>query len=128
MRTLLRACGLRGYAVLGFSRGASYALGWTLGHQAEMSGLVLVDQPPEHQRPGPGYVDFWSGLVYLGVPILNFMRREALEGLERDAEAVDFRPRLGELRLPVRVFAGRNPRATIPSDLPDTALGHEKAR
>jgi pimeloyl-ACP methyl ester carboxylesterase len=119
---VVEACDLRGYCVLGFSRGASYALGWSLEHQREMRGLILVDQPPVHQKPGPGYVDFWSALVYLGVPILNFMRRAALDGLAREATQVDFSPRLSQLRIPVAVFAGRNACAAIPSDLPDETL------
>lgn len=119
---VVREVGLEGYCVLGFSRGASYALGWTLAHQDEMAGLVLVDQPPVHQRPGPGYVDFWASLVYLGVPILNFMRRDALEGLERDAVEIDFKPRLGEIRVPTALFAGRNRGASIPSDLSDETI------
>jgi pimeloyl-ACP methyl ester carboxylesterase len=115
-------CGLTGYCVLGFSRGASYALGWSLLHHDEMAGLILVDQPPEHQRPTPGYVEFWSRFVYLGVPVLNFMRRSALEGLAREARQIDFVSRLPDLRIPVSIFAGRNRAAAIPSDLTDAAL------
>ena len=96
------------------------------GHVVALSfrgrGLIIVDQPPVHQRPGPGYVEFWSNLVYLGVPILNFMRRQALDGLERDAAEVSFYPQLSQLHLPVAVFVGRNKAANIPSDLPDAIL------
>jgi hypothetical protein len=63
-----------------------------------MRGLIIVDQPPVHQRLGPGDVDFWSNLVYLGIPMLNSMRRQALEGLERDAAEVNFCPQLSQLR------------------------------
>lgn len=114
---VVKHLGLKGYCVLGFSRGASYALGWALERQSEMSGLILVDQPPVHTKPGPGYVDYWSSLVYLGVPILNFMRIEALKGLERDAEQIDFSSRLRELKLPVAFFAGTNREAAIESNV-----------
>ncbi len=115
--------GLKEYCVLGFSRGASYALGWMLAHPRDMRGLILVDQPPVHVKPGPGYVDYWAGLNYLGVPILNFMRRSALEGLEREARDVDFSARLHELRIPVTFFAGRNQDAVIPSNVNDAIIG-----
>lgn len=65
---------------------------------------------------------FWSNLIYLGVPILNFMRREALEGLEKDAIEVDFTSQLSKLQIPVAVFMGRNKEARILSDLPDACL------
>ncbi|WP_019911951.1 alpha/beta fold hydrolase [Paenibacillus sp. HW567] len=115
-------CGLENYCVLGFSRGASYALGWSLQNQHQMKGLILVDQPPIHRSLSAEAVDFWSGLVYMQVPILNFMRREAIEGLGRDAREVDFTAQLSQLKLPVTLFAGRNPAAEIPSDISDETL------
>lgn len=122
MEAVVKGAGLTNYCVLGFSRGASYALGWALGHQQDMCGLILTDQPPVHIRPGPGYVDFWSNLVYLDVPIMNFMRKEALEGLARDAHDVDFSSLLHKLRIPVKLFAGRSKEARIPSDLSDEII------
>lgn len=116
---VVKHCRLADYCVLGFSRGASYALGWSLRHPEELSGLVLVDQPPVHVGADAAYVEFWSSLVYLGVPILNFMRRCALEGLARDAKPVDFSADLCRLRLPVALFVGRNRDAHIPSNLSD---------
>jgi pimeloyl-ACP methyl ester carboxylesterase len=116
---VLKHCQLSDYCVLGFSRGAAYALGWTLRHQEHMRGLILVDQPPVHVGADAAYVEYWSNLVYLWVPILNFMRREALEGLARDAKTVDFTTALGRLTLPVALFAGRDAEARIPSSLSD---------
>ncbi|HBW38041.1 alpha/beta fold hydrolase [Desulfosporosinus sp. BICA1-9] len=119
---VVKHCQLQNYCVLGFSRGASYALGWSFKNQQNMRGLILVDQPPIHSKPGLGYVDFWSNLVYLGVPLLNFMRRRALEGLERDAIEVDFSSRLSQLQIPVTFFVGRNKESKIPSDISDETL------
>lgn len=119
---VVRHCRFENYCVLGFSRGASYALGWSLEKQQNMLGLILVDQPPVHIKPGPGYVEFWSNFEYLGVPILNFMRAKALEGLERDADEVDFSSRLSQLHLPVTLFVGRDKESKIPSNISDEAL------
>ncbi len=121
IEAVVRHCRLHNYCVLGFSRGASYALDWSLQNQGDMRGLILVDQPPVHVKAGPGYVEFWSNLVYLGVPLLNFMRRMALEGLE-EATEIDFSSRLAQLKIPVAIFAGRNKEAKIPSELPDEIL------
>lgn len=117
IEAVVKRSGLKEYCVLGFSRGASYALGWSLSNQKDMRGLILVDQPPVHIRPAPGYADYWANLNYLGVPVLNFMRREALDGLERDAEEIDFSSSLGELDIPVALFAGKNKDAVIPSNI-----------
>ncbi|WP_438431940.1 alpha/beta fold hydrolase [Gorillibacterium sp. sgz500922] len=117
IQTVVEHCGLVKYAVLGFSRGGAYALGWTLRDQKNMRGLLLVDQPPIHRRVTEQAVEFWSELVYREVPILNFMRRDALEGLKREAAEVEFSSRLTELQLPVTVFAGTSGEAAIPSDI-----------
>lgn len=115
-------CKLENYIVLGFSRGASYALGWSLENHRKMCGLILVDQPPIHVRPGEGSVEYWSNLVYLDVPILNFMRKTALEGLRREADEVEFSSRLKELKIPVAFFVGRNKYSNIPSDITEEII------
>lgn len=119
---VVKHCQLQKYCVLGFSRGASYALGWSLENQQNMCGLILVDQPPIHVKLDSEYVEFWSKLEYLGIPILNFMRRSALEGLERDAEEVDFSSQLAQLRIPVTFFVGRSEETKIPSNVSDETL------
>lgn len=120
--TVVKHCQLENYCVLGFSRGAAYALGWSLENQQDMSGLILVDQPPIHSKLGPEHVKFWSSLEYLGVPILNFMRRTAIEALEKEAIEVDFSSRISQLQIPVTFFVGRNKEAIIPSDISDEIL------
>ncbi|MCO7124426.1 alpha/beta hydrolase [Sporolactobacillus shoreicorticis] len=110
------------YCVLGFSRGVSYALGWSLKNQQSMSGLILVDQPPLHSKPDSESVAFWANLEYLGVPILNFMRKTALEGLEREATQIDFSSQLSQLRIPVTFFVGKNKNSKIRSDISEEIL------
>ncbi|WP_058300930.1 alpha/beta fold hydrolase [Gorillibacterium timonense] len=114
--------GLKNYCLLGFSRGASYALGWTLQHQQEMKGLLLVDQPPVHINVSAEGLAFWTNLVYRGVPVLQVMRREALEGLHREAVTVDFAARLEELGLPVTLFVGKDEQSAVPSNLTEADL------
>ena len=73
-------------------------------------------------KPGPGYVEFWSNLVYLGIPILNFMRQTALEGLAEESISIDFSPQLSQLKIPVAFFVGRDKEAMIPSDISDEII------
>lgn len=122
INAVVNHCQLHNYCILGFSRGATYALGWALQNPQNIRGLILVDQPPIHTKPSLGYVEFWSNLAYLEIPILNFMRRIALEGLESDANEVDFSQKLSQLHIPVTLFVGRDKEAKIPTDLPDTTL------
>lgn len=113
---------LTNYIVLGFSRGAAYALGWSLRRQDQMRGFILVDQPPVHRAMSLETVEFWSSLVYQQVPLLNYIRREALQGMGREAREVDFSAQLPQLAIPVTLFAGRNPESMIPSDISDEVM------
>lgn len=119
---VVQHCELHEYVLLGFSRGASYALGWALRHQQELRKLILVDQAPLHRSLTPEAVNFWIGLTYQQVPILNYMRQEALEGLGREAEWVDYSLDLVDLSLPVILFEGGRKEGDIPSDLTEDIL------
>jgi len=122
IEAVISNCNLKNYCVLGFSRGAAYAIGWSLIHQQDMCGLILVDQTPIHRSVGKEALDFWSKLEYLQVPILNHMRLEALQGLANDADEVDFSEQLSKLHIPVALFVGRNAAAEIPSDISEETL------
>jgi pimeloyl-ACP methyl ester carboxylesterase len=122
IEAVVKHCKLKNYCVLGFSRGAAYSIAWSLGNQHDMCGLILVDQPPIHGKSGPNYVEFWSNFIYLEVPILNYMRLNALEGIDREALEVDFSSQLSQLMIPVNIFVGRNRDAKIPTDLRDSVL------
>ena len=119
---IVQYCGLRQYAMLGFSRGASYALGWVLHHQQEVSKLILVDQPPVHRSFTPEAVNFWIEFTYQNVPVLNHIRREALHGLGREAKFVDYTSDLGRLTLPVALFVGGRKEGDIPSNISEETL------
>lgn len=67
-------------------------------------------------------LEFWSSLVYQQVPLLNYIRREALQGMGREAREVDFSAQLPQLAIPVTLFAGRNPESMIPSDISDEVM------
>lgn len=118
IEAVVNHCKLENYCVLGFSRGASYAIAWSLKNQKNVSGLILVDQPPIHTKLSPENVKFWTDLEYLGVPILNFMHRKAIEGLGKEARKVDFSSEISQLNnIPVTLFVGKNKEAKIPSDI-----------
>ncbi|GLC31207.1 alpha/beta fold hydrolase [Clostridium omnivorum] len=122
IEAVVKHCELQNYCVLGFSRGASYALGWSLKNQKGISGLIIGDQPPVHNKLSPDQVEFWTSINYLGVPILNFMRRTAIEGLCKEAEQIDFSTQLSQLKIPVSIFIGRDNESKVPSNISDETL------
>lgn len=127
--TVVEHTGLRSFHLLGFSRGAAYAMAWALEHQPEhdLRGLILVDQAPVHRAIGPEQAEFWKQLVYRGLPITSVMRPEAIDGLAADAVEIGFADRLAELTVPVTLFQGRDTSSPIPSDLTDDTLATYRA-
>lgn len=122
IETVVKHCGLDDYWVLGFSRGGGYTLAWGLENQQHMRGLIVVDQPPVHEALSSQKVKFWKNLVYQEVPVTEYMRIRAFEGLGKEAKEISFLSRLPELNIPVTVFVGRNNNSRIKSDLTDSML------
>jgi pimeloyl-ACP methyl ester carboxylesterase len=120
--------GLKAYCVLGFSRGGAYALEWTLRDQDNMNGLIIVDQPPRHEALDAEKSNLWSTLIYRGIPVTNFIRHSAVEGLAREAKEIDFTSKLGLIQIPVTIFVGRGSDTNIPSDISEETLRKYKTQ
>ena len=103
--------------MLGFSRGVGCAIAYTLAHPDCVAGLILVDQPPIQNHWEPGTGDFWKNLVYRGIRVAGVIRPAAIDGLEREARAVEFWDRLPSIACPTLIMRGVNAGHPIPSDL-----------
>ena len=116
---VVEAAGIRKMVLLGFSRGVGYALGLArrVGHL--LAGVVLVDARPRHSAFPPGRADLWKAHRVEGHPVTDFIRPEALDGMEREAREVLFWEGLPGLSGPVLVLQGTSPTRTPPSNLDD---------
>ena len=116
------ASGLTHYCVVGFSRGAAYTLGWYFKNSKNIMGLILVDQAPIHRQIPEKSLEFWCNMNYRGVPVKNYMRNEAFEGLSKEAIEHDFTDELESITVPVRVFYGTSTKTDISSNLPSEVI------
>lgn len=116
---VVEASGLTNYCVVGFSRGAAYTLGWYFKNSRNIMGFILVDQAPIHRQISEKSLEFWCNMVYRGVPVKNYMRNEAFEGLSKEAVEHDFSDELDAITVPVRIFYGTSSQTDIPSNLPE---------
>ena len=116
---VVEAAGVRKMVLLGFSRGVGYALGFARRHRELLAGLVLVDARPRHSILPPGRADLWKAHRVEGRPVTDFIRPEALEGMEREAREVIFWDDLPGFAMPVLVLQGTSPTRTPPSNLDD---------
>ena len=118
IRSVVQACGLTDYCLLGFSRGAAYSLGWYLRKETSIAGMILVDQAPIHRSIPKESLAFWCNMIYQGIPVINHMRASAFEGLSRDSLEYDFTEELEQIEIPVKIFYGTSEEVEIPTNLP----------
>ncbi len=126
-RTVVEKLNLKDFVVIAFSRGVGYACGYVSKYPEKVKGLILVDHPPIHVKPGPGYADYWKNLIYLGNRISKYMRSYALDALEHEAREVIFWDALSQLEIPILLFRGTNKKSKIVSDLTgDDVVNYKK--
>lgn len=125
-RILLHA-GAEDLCLVGFSRGVGYALGYLAAHPGRVKGVVLMDAPPVHSRPGPGYVEYWREKEYLGHRIRDHWRPQAIEAMAREARDVHFPELLPDLDIPVLILRGTDPGSPVPSNLAEEDLAVYRA-
>ncbi|MCP4148586.1 MAG: alpha/beta hydrolase [bacterium] len=119
LRAVIKDAGVKKMCLLAFSRGVGHALGYILNNPDKVAGLIIVDQPPVHLKPWNGYADYWKKLVYLGRPLTDFMRPQALDLLEKEARHIVYWDKLNQIKVPVLLMRGVSKTAKIPSNLTD---------
>lgn len=117
LKTVIDELNIDKFVLIAFSRGVGYACGYVDKYPENVKGMIIVDHPPVHVKPYKGYAEYWKNLVYLGKPLIEYMRPEALDGLEREAREAAFWDTLSRLDIPIAVLRGTSTKSKIPSDL-----------
>jgi pimeloyl-ACP methyl ester carboxylesterase len=92
--------------VVAFSRGSSYALGYSLSAPAAVRGLVIGDYWARHVGLPAEMADRQLATVLRGVPMSERMPEHAVRGVVEESVEVPLWGRLGELECPVLVIRG----------------------
>jgi len=88
-------------AVVGFSRGSSYALGFALRHPRRVRALVIGDYEARHVGLGPSFVEASLKRRWNGRTMLERMPEHAIRGMQEESVEIPLWDRLGELTCPV---------------------------
>lgn len=104
---VIKHLGLNEIILMGFSRGASYTLGYALTHLDTIKGLILGDSPASHSQLRPEWVEFFSALPpWRGKSLSERMKTHAINGLQKDSKYVEFWDELNSIKCPVLVIRG----------------------
>lgn len=108
---------LNAFILMGFSRGVSYTLGYTLTNSDSIKGLILGDYPAYHSQLLPEWVEFFSSLPpWRGKSLSERMKLHALYGLQKDSKHVLFWDKLSSILCPVLVIRGGKHGAALSID------------
>ncbi len=98
---------LNNYRLFGYSRGASYALGFALKYPENVKALIIGDYPAIHSRLPETWVDMFVKLPpWHGLSTLERMSLSSLNMLQKDSKEVIFYDALKSLEIPMMIFKG----------------------
>lgn len=116
VEAVVEALGIDRFILFGFSRGASYALGYTLEHPKQIAGLILGDYPARHTRLPESFVDYFTALPpWRGKTALQRMPLHAISQIQKESVEVSFLNDLSQTKWPLLIFKGEG-RSTILTD------------
>lgn len=98
---------LKEFHIMGYSRGVSYTLGYSLQSLELIRGLIIGDYPPFHTKLPTGWAEYFSSQPpWRGKPISDRMKYHALEGIEKESHEVSFYDELKEINFPILIIRG----------------------
>jgi pimeloyl-ACP methyl ester carboxylesterase len=105
--------------LIAFSRGSSYALGYSLADPSRVRGLVVGDYMARHVGLPPEFAAHQLEVVIRGVPMRERMPEHAVLAVAEESVEVPLWDRLGELACPVLVVRGGRRSAIVTDDVAD---------
>jgi pimeloyl-ACP methyl ester carboxylesterase len=88
-------------SVVAFSRGSSYALGFSLRHPEAVRALVVGDYEARHIGLPPSFVEYSMATEWRGLPMRSRMPEHAVRAVQEESVEVPLWDRLAELACPI---------------------------
>ena len=114
IEAVVQDLGIGAFILFGFSRGASYALGYALKHSEQIAGLILGDYPARHTRLPESFVDYFTALPpWRGKTALQRMPLHAITQIQKESVEVSFLDDLSQTKWPLLIFKGEGRSAIL---------------
>ena len=101
------------FCLMGYSRGVSYVLGYSILNPNKLSGLILGEYPAEHKRMHNGWAKEQMG-VYESHDIPISITYDVLKKIERDSRYEDFSINLNKIKCPALILKGLEEDTLLP--------------
>lgn len=101
------------FCLMGYSRGVSYVLGYSILNPNKLSGLILGEYPAEHKRMHDGWAKEQMD-VYKSNEIPISITCDVLKKIERDSRYEDFSINLNKIKCPALILKGLEEDTLLP--------------
>ncbi|WEK56002.1 MAG: alpha/beta fold hydrolase [Candidatus Cohnella colombiensis] len=102
LASVIEATDMNRFHLYAHSRGVSYALGYAIANRSRVYSLILQDYPAMHKQMPEGWAKQYMQQYLVPFSRQRNIRPEAVRGIERDSETVNFNDDLGKRVLVLR--------------------------
>jgi pimeloyl-ACP methyl ester carboxylesterase len=106
VQALIEALDLRRFALYGFSRGVTLAIGAAAHCGERVAGLIVGDYPAHYKAYSPAWVEKFLAASTRGVPVSEKLMRHVVLGIQRESDDVSLWDLLPRITCPVLILRG----------------------
>jgi pimeloyl-ACP methyl ester carboxylesterase len=106
IEAVVNAAELNKFYIFGFSVGAVYSIVFSLKNLDKVKGIIIGDYPAFYPKLPAGWAHEFKNTVIQGQSVLQNIREEALEGIERESKQESLWQSLRNIKCPVLVLRG----------------------
>ncbi|ANE49055.1 hypothetical protein SY83_19635 [Paenibacillus swuensis] len=104
---------LENFHLMAYSRGVSYALGYALRNRPPLRSIILQDYPAAHKQMSEEWAEDYIHNYLIPHHRIECIRVEAVHGIQRESQEVEFWEELHSIDVPVLVLRGATEEALI---------------
>lgn len=106
IEAVIRDSAVNRIAVMGFSRGAAYALAYATRYPETVASLIIGDYPPYHSSLPSQWPEAFLATTWRGIPVRERMKAHAVHGIQRESTFVSLVESLPKVTCPVLIMRG----------------------
>lgn len=106
---------IKDFCIMGYSRGVSYTLGYSILNPGMLKGLIIGEYPPEHKKMPKGWasesMEFYR--THCDFISINY---DVLKAIENESVQVNFREKLGQITCPALILKGEQKESLLSNE------------
>lgn len=97
IETVIQGLNLNDFAIMGYSRGVSYALGYATKHPQSIKSLIIAEYPAQHKKMPDGWADEYLSTYWGNDLGANLLKAHVVRAIQKESHQVEFAEELHNL-------------------------------